>query len=106
MIYNIMDYGAAKLKQLLQATVVVRLSEVRMFEGVLIGYDKHLNVVLKECWECRIIDGQLRKEPRGLIVLRGINVETIESVYIPPTRSSGANFFQTGVGSTAPFQRM
>ena len=99
-----METGAGKLKQLLGARVVVSLNEARSFRGQMIGYDKHLNVVLKECEECRIIDGQMRTEPRGLVVLRGVNVETIGADRAPASRSSaGPNRWQPGVGAAQAF---
>lgn len=97
-----METGAARLKQLLGARVVVSLSEVRMFRGQMIGYDKHLNVVLRESEECRLIDGQLRSEPRGLIVIRGINVSTIGADSIPITSQHTGSLWQTGIGTAEP----
>lgn len=95
-----METGAGRLKQLLGARVEVRLSETRFFRGQMVGYDKHLNVVLKECEECRVFGGELRMEPRGLIVLRGVNVETIGAERAPVIRpGAGPSRWQPGVGT-------
>ena len=97
-----MQTGAERLKQLLGARVFVNVTESRFFAGIMIGYDKHLNVVLKESTEFRIIDNEWRQEPRGLIVLRGVNVETIGTESTPLPIMRGYSHWQIGNGRAQP----
>lgn len=95
-----------KLSRLLNQRVHVKINDFRMFEGILIGYDIHVNLVLKECIDHKLIEGQEYTNNIGLIVLRGITVQTIESESLnPPPINQNPNYFQKGVGSVVPYGR-
>ena len=60
------------------------IKDKRMMVGTLIGFDKHLNIVLSDTMEYRLISNKGKKEPKkeirrpiGLIVIRGTNVISI-----------------------------
>ena len=102
-----MEINQALLTRLLNGTVDVFLSETRYFHGVLIGYDKHLNIVLKDCSEIEISDGQRISKPRGLLVIRGINVKVVGADQLPPPPivNKGSSIIQYGIGTVKPFTR-
>jgi small nuclear ribonucleoprotein (snRNP)-like protein len=86
--------------------VEVQVSEVRGFRGTLVGFDKHLNIVVMDAEEMRLIDGEPRFEARGLIVLRGIYVQSVGSGADPPPGTpAGRSAWQPGVGAVDPFAR-
>jgi hypothetical protein len=72
----------------------------------MMAYDKHLNVVLRDAEECRMIEGQMYHEPRGLIVIRGVNVQTIgaDTLGLPDAQGSGNSLFQRGIGTVSVFR--
>jgi small nuclear ribonucleoprotein (snRNP)-like protein len=100
-----MEGGYARLLRLLNQKVEVRITDTRMFYGVLIGFDKHTNIVLKDSEERRIIDNQVFCEPKGLIVLRGGHVMTIgaDTVCLQDSIGKKASLFQTGIGTVSPY---
>lgn len=60
------------------------IKDKRMMVGTLIGFDKHLNIVLSDTMEYRVISNKGKKGPKkeirrpiGLIVIRGTNVISI-----------------------------
>jgi small nuclear ribonucleoprotein (snRNP)-like protein len=101
-----MEGDPARLVRFLNERVEVQLSEVRGFRGVLVGFDKHLNIVLKEAEEMRVIDGESRFEARGLIILRGIHIQSVGANVDPqPTARIGQSAWQAGIGTVNPFAR-
>ncbi|KAK8900418.1 hypothetical protein M9Y10_002745 [Tritrichomonas musculus] len=102
-----MEANQALLTRLLNGTVDVKLSDTNYFHGILIGYDKHLNIVLKDCDEIQIIDGQTYQEHRGLMIIRGINVKLVHADQLPPPpiQNKKSTLIQTGVGTVKPFTR-
>jgi small nuclear ribonucleoprotein (snRNP)-like protein len=97
-----MEGDPGRLVRFLRERVVVHLSEARAFRGVMLGLDKHLNIILGDAEEVRIIDGEARAEPRGLIVLRGINVQSVSADAEPLSSHAAAGFaWQAGVGAVS-----
>lgn len=99
--------GNQALTSLLNCVVDVILSDTVYFHGTLIGYDKHLNLVIRNCDEIRIVDGQTQSEHHGLIIMRGSFVKVAASQQTPPDRPKpqGLSRFETGVGTVKPFSR-
>ena len=67
------DLTIKLLKDSIRKPVIVKVKNGRLIRGLLIGYDEHLNLVLKDA---EFID---REEPEqiGNIILRGDNVVLI-----------------------------
>lgn len=102
-----MEANQALLTRLLNGRVDVKLSDTRYFHGLLIGYDKHLNIVLKDCDEVQIIDGKTISEHLGLMVIRGINVKIVGADQLPPPpiQHKHSTLIQRGIGTVKPFTR-
>jgi hypothetical protein len=73
------------------------------FLDVLLGFDKHLNSVLKECEECRFRRDDVLLQPRGLIVLHWINVQRIaaNTLAAPPGRDC-RSLWQRNISTVSP----
>jgi small nuclear ribonucleoprotein (snRNP)-like protein len=98
-----MENDPARLVRLLQQGVEVQVSSTRMFRGVLLGFDKYLNVVLSECEECRFVGDEVLSQPRGLIILRGINVQSVAAnTLAPPPSRAGRSVWQRNIGTVSP----
>lgn len=74
----------SKFWQWIDHKVRVMIKDKRMMVGTLIGFDKHLNLVLSDTMEYWVISNKGKKHskkeirrPIGLIVLRGCNVISI-----------------------------
>lgn len=102
-----METNQALLTRLLNGMVDVKLSDTIHFRGMLIGYDKHLNIVLKDCDEIQNIDGKTFSEHRGLMVIRGINVKIVGADQLPPLpiQNKHSSLIQRGIGTVKPFTR-
>jgi len=64
------------INQSLNNTIIVALKNNVEIRGILLGYDQHLNLVLKDADE--IVDGKIEKSI-GIAVIRGDNI-----IYISP----------------------
>ena len=80
----------SKFWQWIDHKVRVMIKDKRMMVGTLIGFDKHLNLVLSDTMEYWVISNKGQKgtkkeirRPIGLIVLRGCNVISIFSEKSP-----------------------
>lgn len=52
----------------------VQLQDNRLLIGTLMGYDKHMNLVLAECEELRTVKNKEHKRILGFVLLRGEQV--------------------------------
>jgi small nuclear ribonucleoprotein (snRNP)-like protein len=101
-----MENDPGRLVRLLQQSVEVQVSETRMFRGVLLGFDKHLNVILNECEEYKLIGDEILSDPRGLIILRGINVQSVAANTLAMPRGREArSLWQMNIGTVSPLTR-
>ncbi len=80
----------SKFWQWIDHRVRVTIGDRRMLVGTFIAFDKHLNVVLAETEEFRIIRAQKQgepdreiKRPLGLIIIRGDNIISISAEKAP-----------------------
>lgn len=78
----------SKIGQLLNSRVKVTLQDGRVFIGQLLAHDKHLNFVLADCEEFRLLKRGDQSERRtlGLIVLRGEEVVSVSQETGAPPR--------------------
>lgn len=65
------------LERSLNKEVIIHLKDQRVLQGLLVGFDEHMNIVLDHAEE-RSPDGGGRR--LGILLLRGNNVITISSV--------------------------
>jgi small nuclear ribonucleoprotein B and B' len=78
----------------------VQISERRTLLGTFMAYDKHLNIVLGDTEEYRVIKGRQGGEDReekrhlGLVLLRGENVIAISADAPPPPKSRAQQAIQ------------
>lgn len=102
-----MENKTFRLKRLINAEVIVKINETRSFRGILIGVDKHLNIVLNNCQEIMLIDGNSQCQSLGLMVIRGINVQDVTAISLPPAQlqDSCKSMFHFGVGEVKQFGR-
>jgi small nuclear ribonucleoprotein B and B' len=100
---------ASKLMQYINWRVRVTLSDTRYLVGTLMAFDRHLNVVLADTEEFRLIinkkEHSVREEKRvlGFIVLRGGTVVSIVPETAPPPKST--KLPGAGVGRAVPTMR-
>ena len=80
----------SKFWQWIDHRVRVTIGDRRMMVGTFIAFDKHLNVVLAETEEFRVIRAQKQgepdreiKRPLGLIIIRGDNIISISAEKAP-----------------------
>ena len=80
----------SKIGQLLNSRVKVTLQDGRVFIGQLLAHDKHLNFVLADCEEFRLLkkrgNGDSERRNLGLIVLRGEEVVSVSQETGAPPR--------------------
>lgn len=105
----------SKIGQLLNARVKVTLQDGRVFIGQLLAHDKHLNFVLADCEEFRLLkrgakNGDSERRVLGMIVLRGEEVVSVSQETGAPPRggnkaripASSTNTSATVVGIPPP----
>jgi hypothetical protein len=84
----------------------LQLSEVCGFRGILVRFDKCFNIVLKDAEEMRVIGCEPRFEFRGLIILRGIYIQSVgANIDLQSMVRVGQSSWQTGIGAGNPFAR-
>ena len=80
----------SKIGQLLNCRVKVTLQDGRVFIGQLLAHDKHLNFVLADCEEFRLLKnrngGESERRNLGMIVLRGEEVVSVSQESGAPPR--------------------
>jgi small nuclear ribonucleoprotein B and B' len=79
----------SKIGQLLNSRVKVTLQDGRVFIGQLLAHDKHLNFVLADCEEFRLLkrgNGDSERRNLGLIVLRGEEIVSVSQETGAPPR--------------------
>ncbi len=69
----------SKLEQLIRHKVEIHLNDHRIFNGQLLAYDRHMNLVIEDCEEIR----KNQKRALGLLVLKGEHVQSIQSIAPP-----------------------
>ncbi len=103
----------SKFWQWIDHRVRVTIADCRMMVGTLIGFDKHLNLVLADTEEYRILKPKKKgeplreiKRPMGLMILRGDSVISI-SAEKPPhmTLEKKLNITSLGPGKTQAIVR-
>lgn len=93
----------SKIGQLLNSRVKVTLQDGRVFIGQLLAHDKHLNFVLADCEEFRLLrkggsTGQSERRSLGMIVLRGEEIVSVSQETGAPPR--GGNKARIPASST------
>lgn len=81
----------SKIGQLLNSRVKVTLLDGRVFIGQLLAHDKHLNFVLADCEEFRLLkrginNGESERRLLGMIVLRGEEIVSVSQETGAPPR--------------------
>ena len=92
----------SKIGQLLNSRVKVTLQDGRVFIGQLLAHDKHLNFVLADCEEFRLLKrtgGGTERRTLGMIVLRGEEVVSVSQETGAPPR--GGNKARIPASATA-----
>lgn len=98
----------SKIGQLLNSRVKVTLQDGRVFIGQLLAHDKHLNIVLADCEEFRLLKrgnktGESERRTLGMIVLRGEEVVSInQETGAPPRGGNKARIPVAASNSTVP----
>ena len=87
--------GNTKMLQYINWKMKVTISDNRMLIGILIAFDKHMNVVLSDCEEHRIIKSKnqpnrQQKRSLGLCLLRGENIVSLTAI-APPLPKKNIN---------------
>jgi len=88
----------------------VTISDTRILVGTFLAFDKHMNLVLGDCEEYRIIKAKKANEEReekrtlGLVLLRGENVISL-SAEAPPAPRSRSLLARAGPGIGVPAGR-
>jgi len=72
-----------ELRKSLNKVILIKIKKNRLFRGVLLSFDQHLNLFLDECtqiYEIENEEGELveEREELGEILIRGDNVVFIE----------------------------
>lgn len=102
----------SKFWQWIDHKVRVTLADQRSLVGTFIAFDKHLNIVLAETEEFRVIKAVKSTDPEreikrslGLIVLRGDNIVSISAEKSPKQLEGKASDLRAGPGVAVPVQR-
>jgi len=103
----------SKFWQWIDHRVRVTIGDRRMLVGTFIAFDKHLNVVLAETEEFRVIRAQKQgepdreiKRPLGLIIIRGDNIISISAEKAPHMYAEKKPDLSTqGPGKATPIVR-
>lgn len=95
----------SKIGQLLNSRVKVTLQDGRVFIGQLLAHDKHLNFVLADCEEFRVLkrrgNGATERRTLGMIVLRGEEVVSVsQESGAPPRGGNKARIPVASAGGT------
>lgn len=90
--------GKSKFWNWIDHRVRVQLEDKRIMIGTLIGFDKHLNLILADAEEFRIIKPKSKedpirelKRPLGLLILRGDYVLSITAEKSPQLKQEDLN---------------
>lgn len=82
--------GKSKFWQWIDHRVRVTITDKRMMVGTFIGFDKHLNMVLADTEEHRLLKPKKKgdpqreiKRPMGLMILRGDSIVSITAEQAP-----------------------
>lgn len=97
----------SKIGQLLNSRVKVTLQDGRVFIGQLLAHDKHLNFVLADCEEFRLLrrganNGDSERRTLGLIVLRGEEVVSVSQETGAPPRGGNKARIPASASSATP----
>ena len=104
----------SKFWQWIDHKVRVTIADQRMLVGTFIAFDKHLNIVLAETEEYRILRPVKSTDPEreikrslGLIVLRGDNIISISAEKAPRQLENKVSDLHTvGPGKATPVARV
>jgi small nuclear ribonucleoprotein B and B' len=94
----------SKMMQYVNWRMRVQISERRTLLGTFMAYDKHMNMVLGDTEEYRLIRGKGKaddtevKRTLGLVLLRGENVIAISAETPPPPKSRAAQAIAAKAG--------
>lgn len=102
-----METQVKNLQRLINGLVTVTTISGRLFQGILMNYDEHMNLVLRQVEE-KFLEGQTGEPNRlGLMVMRGCNVSTVEAAQLPEIqiRELKSNKLQVGVGTVKAYGR-
>ena len=97
----------SKIGQLLNSRVKVTLQDGRVFIGQLLAHDKHLNFVLADCEEFRLLKrgiktGDSERRMLGMIVLRGEEIVSVsQETGAPPRGGNKARIPVAALSTTA-----
>lgn len=99
----------SKIGQLLNSRVKVTLQDSRVFIGQLLAHDKHLNIVLADCEEFRLLKrgnktGESERRTLGMIVLRGEEVVSISQETGAPPRGGNKARIPVAASTTTSTQ--
>ena len=98
----------SKIGQLLNSRVKVTLQDGRVFIGQLLAHDKHLNLVLADCEEFRLLKrggstGESERRTLGMIVLRGEEVVSVsQETGAPPRGGNKARIPASASSASGP----
>ena len=103
----------SKFWQWIDHRVRVTINDQRMLVGTMIGFDKHLNVVLADTEEYRRLKPKVPggaeteiKRPLGLLLVRGDTIVSVSAEKAPHQKfDKKAEMHILGPGKSAPFIR-